>query len=130
MAPEYFVIPAFFLIIVFLLVVNIKHERKNKKLEHQLAESSRNIIKQSSVITLLKDNRCGKHVFDIDDKVIPMHIANSLSHNVNEINIRRKRDTMYKITLGGSAMWVPEHVLKKYEPKKEEPKEGQDDNPN
>ena len=122
----YVSVPLLFLAAVIMFVFWQKWQKTISGLKVQLSESTANIARQHTVIELLKSNRCGKHMFDIDDKVLIIYQMNGLSHTVIEILVKRKRETLYKCRLGSEAMWVPESKLKLYEPdhKPEEKEDG------
>ena len=124
----YIAVPCLFLAAVISLVLWQKQHKTIAGLTKQLKESTANIAQQHTVIELLKGNRCGKHVFDIDDQVIIIYQMAPLPHTVIEILVKRKRETLYKCRLGSEAAWIPESKLKLYDPEhKPEGKEDQDE---
>ena len=112
MTVEFIAVPIMFIVIVVLFVFLQKSNNRVKDLQGQLSKSTENIIKQHSIIELMKGNRCGKHVFDIEDRVVLIQHLNPLSHRVVEILVKKNMETMYKIRLQDKAMWAPEHTLK------------------
>jgi hypothetical protein len=120
MTVEFIAVPLVFIILVMSYLLYIVHQKRigliklNRELDQALVKSNEHTIKQHSIIELMKGNRCGKHVFDIGDRVVLIQHINALSHRVVEILIKKNMETMYKIRLQDRAMWAPEHTLNLY----------------
>lgn len=115
---EYVLIPC----VLILMVVAYMIERKRNltaSVVHELQgkdlKQVEHIAKQMSIITLLRDNRCGNHVFDIGDKVLILSQINGLSHKITEIFIKKNREPFYTCRKGDAAVRVPEHLVKLFE---------------
>jgi hypothetical protein len=112
---EFILIPLCFLFLVAVYVVEQKRRGTAKvvtELNDHVKKQTENIAKQLSVIQLLKSNRCGKHVHDIDDRVLLLTQMQGLSHRITEIFIKKNRETIYTCRKGDSAIRVPEHLVK------------------
>jgi len=92
----------------------MKAPTKRELVEH-IQKQNTTIAKQLAVITMLKDNRCGNHVFDLGEKVLLLSQVNGLSHEITEVFVKKNREVVYTCRRGDSAIRMPEHLIKRFE---------------
>jgi len=120
---EFILVPLLVIMTAIIFIILQKQKQlvgRVAELEDHARKQNQVVAKQLTVITLLKGNRCGKHIYDIGDRVLMIQHVNGLSHTVKQILIKKNQETFYMISLGSKAMWAPEHTLKSFEePKKD-----------
>jgi len=119
---EFILIP-FIVILIAIIFIILEKKKQLVKVVHQQTEHTQDqnttIAKQLAVITMLKDNRCGNHIFDLGEKVLLQTQVNGLSHEITEVFVKKNREVVYTCRRGDSATRMPEHLLKRFEDQKD-----------
>ena len=115
---EYITVPVIVILIAIIFII-LEKKKQLVKVVHQQTEHTQDqntiIAKQLAVVTMLKDNRCGNHVFDLGEKVLLLSQVNGLSHEITEVFVKKNREVIYTCRRGDSATRMPEHLLKRFE---------------